>query len=107
MGCFIGGRGTVEVGVDFVDDTVEEEIVMALPEDGGMSCFGAGVGGFVDELFVGLAGRVGFAVEVSGGGFETMTSWWTGLRMSSTWALFRGIIGAVSVIVVLNIVEFD
>ena len=82
-----------------MEETVEEDIVIALPEDGGMSCFGAGVGGFVELVWVGLAGRDCFVVVVvvvvvSGGTFETMTSWCTGLRMSSTCALFRGIIGA-------------
>ena len=35
------------IGVDFVEDTVDEDIVMALAEEGGMVCFGVGVGGTV------------------------------------------------------------
>jgi hypothetical protein len=45
LGCFTGRTGTVEMGVDFVEETVDEEIVTALPDDGGMTCFGAGVDG--------------------------------------------------------------
>jgi hypothetical protein len=40
------------VGVDFEEETVDEEIVIALPEEGGMiCCFATGVDG------VGFAGR--------------------------------------------------
>jgi hypothetical protein len=35
----------VDIGVDFVDDTVDEEIVIALVDEGGRVCFGAGVAG--------------------------------------------------------------
>ena len=42
MGC-AGAAG--ELGVDFEEVTVEEDIVMApLPEDGGTICLGGGVG---------------------------------------------------------------
>jgi hypothetical protein len=57
LGCLMGwavtGRG-VDVGVDFEEETVEEEIVIALPEEGGMRGLGAGV----------------VAVEVEGGALE-------------------------------------
>ena len=69
------------MGVDFEEETVEEEIVTALPEEGLGSCFGAGVA--VDFLGGGF---------VEGGGSDwglgIMTSWWTGLRISSTCARF-------------------
>jgi hypothetical protein len=44
----MGREGALLVGVDFEEDTVDEEIVIALPDDGGMICFGAGVTGFFD-----------------------------------------------------------
>jgi hypothetical protein len=53
MGWAVTGRG-VDVGVDFEEETVEEEIVIALPEEGGMRGLGAGV----------------VAVEVEGGALE-------------------------------------
>ena len=106
------GRG-VDVGVDFEEETVDEEIVIALPEDGGMRGLGAGVvavgtGG-------GTAGALGGAMEEDGSGSgtwgrgcsvvedrglscadggggarRTVTSSYTGFRMSSMWLRFRG-----------------
>jgi hypothetical protein len=58
MGWAVVGRG-VDVGVDFVEETVEEEIVMALPEEGGMKGLGAGV------VAVEVEGSV---LEAGGGG---------------------------------------
>ena len=54
MGCLTGWPGAAgELGVDFEELTVEEDIVIApLPEEGGMTCFGAGVG-----AGLGLEGR--------------------------------------------------
>jgi hypothetical protein len=54
----IGSTGTVDIGVDFVEDTVDEDIVIALAEDGGIICLGAGVGGvcFVGRGFSGFEG---------------------------------------------------
>jgi len=34
LGCFTGWTGTAEVGVDFEEDTVDEEMVIALPDEG-------------------------------------------------------------------------
>jgi len=74
--------GIGEVGVDFDVDTVEDEMVMALPEDGGMVDFGAGVC---------VGGLFSLGVLVSSFFGVTMSSSWTGLRMSSTCARFLGI----------------
>lgn len=49
MGCLTGGAGTAEIGVDFVEETVDEEMVIALPDDGGITGFGAGVDGVCFE----------------------------------------------------------
>jgi len=109
------GRG-VDVGVDFEEETVEDEMVIApLPVEGGMRGFGPGV---VAVEVVGTVegcvwGAGGFGIEVMDGersdalggccvvdegmvlsccccwvgrcGFATtMTSSWTGFRISST-----------------------
>jgi hypothetical protein len=49
LGCFTARAGTADIGVDFVEDTVDEEMVIALPDDGGITCFGAGVEGVCFE----------------------------------------------------------
>jgi len=48
FGGFRGSAGTIAVGVDFVEETEEEEIVIALPEEVGIVCFDVGVAGAVD-----------------------------------------------------------
>lgn len=71
----MGTGGTRDVGVDFDEETVEEEIVIALPDEGGMTGLGAGVGGGCCGAAAGFEGR-GFDVdsvfvegfELSGGG---------------------------------------
>jgi len=64
LGCLTGGtkgRG-VDVGVDFEEETVEDEIVIApLPEDGGMRGFGAAV------VEVDVVGAVGACLWGAGG----------------------------------------
>lgn len=73
MGCLTGGAaGAGELGVDFEDVAVEEEIVMApLPDEGGMICLGVvvGVGAGADFEERGV-----LAVEGSGGGGLMMIS---------------------------------
>ena len=104
MGCLNGTVGTVDVGVDFEEETVDEEIVMALPEEGRMICFGVGVGGFCVDCFEGRGFPTLIVMESAGGGggadgagsggsLLTMTSSWTGLRISSTSARFLGTTG--------------
>jgi hypothetical protein len=103
----IGKFGRVDVGVDFEEETVDEEIVIALPEEGGIICLGAGVGGACVDCFEGR-GFATFMVEESavggggggggGGALLTMTSSWTGLSISSTWARFLGTTAAGGVV---------
>jgi hypothetical protein len=123
LGCLMGwavvGRG-VEVGVDFEEETVEEEIVIALPEEGGMRGLEAGVvavevgsaletgGGALGVVMVADEDRGGSgtrggcsAIEdgglscACGGGRWTVTSSWTGFRMSSMWLRFLGVAAGV------------
>jgi len=83
LGCLTGGIGGAgELGVDFEDVAVEEEIVMApLPEEGGIICLGNGVGAGMGAAFEERGVLVG---EDSGGGGLMMISSWMGLRISST-----------------------
>lgn len=75
--------GGTEIGVDFEEETVDEEIVMALPEEGGMNCLGVGVGGPVDFEARGFESDSNGGGCV-GGGFVMTTSSWIGLSISST-----------------------
>ena len=82
MGCLTGGAGgTGELGVDFEDAAVEEDIVIApLPDEAGIISLGVGVGAEAGAVF----DERGVLVEGSGGAGLMMISSWTGLRMSST-----------------------
>jgi len=107
----MGIAGGTEVGVDFEEETVDEEIVIALPEEGGMNCFVVGVGGAAAVVVVVLE-VAGFEERdfvsdggsgCCGGGLVTITSSWTGFSISSTWARFLGIIAAGGVVCLLSI----
>ena len=68
LGGFTGSRlGRGEEGVDFEEDTVDEVIVIALPEDGGIVDLGAGVcveeGGFSSDFLDSSTG--GFLMMIS------------------------------------------
>lgn len=109
----MGIAGGAEVGVDFEEETVDEEIVIALPEEGGMNCFGVGVGGAATAVVVvleaaGFEGRdfvsdAGSGCCCCGGGLVTITSSWTGFSISSTCARFLGTIAAGGVVCLLSI----
>jgi hypothetical protein len=72
LGCLTGGAaGAGELGVDFEDVAVEEEIVMApLPDEGGMICLGVGVGAGADFEERGVLAVEGLA----GGGLMMISS---------------------------------
>jgi len=94
-------------------ETVDEDIVIALAEEGGMMGFGAGVGGAAEVFtLVGVFEVVerGFGVSaVTGLDGDILGSSSTGFNISSTCALFLGTTagGGVPGMSAILAIEFD